>query len=113
MSDQFSGYDDAAVDTADEEVPRDPEAPLDAEVPDEEAPLDEPGEAVPVDDPVDEPVEADGGAEGEALRTGNPAVDEVLESVEALDGRPAEEHVEVFERAHEKLRGALDGSQDS
>lgn len=40
--------------------------------------------------------------------TGVPAVDDVLASVQALDDRPVEEHVAVFEQAHERLRRALD-----
>lgn len=42
------------------------------------------------------------------VRTGNQQVDAVLASLEALDGAPVEEHVAVFERAHEQLRAALD-----
>ena len=40
--------------------------------------------------------------------TGNPAVDDVLELLGDLDELPVDEHVAVFETAHEKLRGALD-----
>lgn len=39
--------------------------------------------------------------------TGNATVDEVLESLDLLDGAPVSDHVAVFEQAHEKLRGAL------
>jgi len=39
--------------------------------------------------------------------TGNASVDEVIESLEQLEGAPVSEHVAVFEQAHEKLRGAL------
>ena len=39
--------------------------------------------------------------------TGDPAVDEVLSSLEGLADRPVEEHVAVFERAHDRLRAAL------
>lgn len=46
------------------------------------------------------------------VRTGNEAVDEVLASLEGLEERPLEEHVAVFERAHERLRGALDGPRE-
>ena len=35
-------------------------------------------------------------------------VDAVVVDVEGLDERPVEEHVAVFERAHEQLRQALD-----
>jgi len=45
-------------------------------------------------------------------QTGVASVEEVLASVEALAGRPLEEHVQVFERAHEQLRRALDVSPD-
>ena len=44
----------------------------------------------------------------DAPGTGVPAVDDVLASVQALDDRPVEEHVAVFEQAHEGLRRALD-----
>lgn len=44
----------------------------------------------------------------EETSTGVSAVDDVLASVRALDGRPVEEHVAVFEQAHERLRRALD-----
>ena len=40
-------------------------------------------------------------------RTGHPAVDEVLGSIETLDDIPVAEQVAVFEAAHEKLRAAL------
>lgn len=50
----------------------------------------------------------------EASETGNPAVDEVLRSLRDLPDRPVDEHVEVFERAHETLRRTLNdaGQQD-
>lgn len=44
----------------------------------------------------------------EQLRTGVDAVDSVLAMVSDLDALPVEEHVAVFERAHEQLRRALD-----
>lgn len=43
-----------------------------------------------------------------AVRTGDPAIDEVLDAVDALADTPVDEHVVVFERAHEQLRRALD-----
>ena len=46
----------------------------------------------------------------EPVRTGVSEVDAVLDSVEALDERPVEEHPAVFEAAHEQLRAALDGT---
>lgn len=39
--------------------------------------------------------------------TGHPVVDEVLETMQGLQDRPVEEHVAIFEAAHEKLRAAL------
>ena len=48
-----------------------------------------------------------------AERTGNPLVDEVLDSLDRLDGRPVDEHVTVFEAAHEKLRRVLSEAADA
>lgn len=42
--------------------------------------------------------------------TGSDAVDGVLTEVAGLAGRPVDEHVAVFERAHEQLRRALDAA---
>ncbi len=39
--------------------------------------------------------------------TGNGRVDAVVRSLDSLEGRPAEEHVPVFEAAHRELRDAL------
>lgn len=44
--------------------------------------------------------------------SGNPEVDGVLASLEALPERPVDEHVEVFERAHETLRRTLNDAGD-
>lgn len=44
----------------------------------------------------------------EPVRTGVESVDAVLATVEELEDRPVEEHVGVFEAAHEGLRRALD-----
>ena len=41
------------------------------------------------------------------------SVDTVIRSLESLEDRPAEEHVAVFEQAHEQLRRALDDAQDA
>ena len=46
------------------------------------------------------------------VRTGNDAVDAVLESLEGLEELPLEEQVAVFESAHEQLRSALDGPRE-
>jgi len=48
--------------------------------------------------------------EDEPVRTGLERVDAVIRDIESLDGRPVEEHVAAFERAHEELRRALDPS---
>jgi hypothetical protein len=53
--------------------------------------------------------DGDSRLEGESSpATGVPAVDEVVAEVDALDDRPLEEHLATFERAHERLRAALD-----
>ena len=49
----------------------------------------------------------------EPTRTGVEEVDEVLASVEDLDETAVDEHVAVFEDAHDRLRGALDGQTDA
>lgn len=41
--------------------------------------------------------------------TGNPVVDGVLTNLSDLSQQPVGEHVALFERAHEQLRGVLDG----
>ena len=48
-------------------------------------------------------------APAERVRTGVDSVDTVIAAVEELEERPIEEHVGVFEQAHEQLRRALDG----
>ncbi len=47
-----------------------------------------------------------------AVATGHPAVDEVLRSLGALSDAPVDEHVAVFEEAHEQLRRTLSGAGD-
>lgn len=42
-------------------------------------------------------------------QTGVPEVDAVLKDVDTVSERPVEEHVAVFEDAHQRLRQALDG----
>ncbi len=44
--------------------------------------------------------------------TGHPIVDEVVASMRDLTQRPVEEHVAIFESAHEKLRAALANAGD-
>jgi hypothetical protein len=46
----------------------------------------------------------------EPVRTGDEAVDAVLDQLSDLDRTPVDEHVAVFERAHEQLRRALDAT---
>ena len=45
---------------------------------------------------------------GAPTTTGVSAVDQVIADVDHLDEVPLDEHLEVFERAHESLRAALD-----
>jgi hypothetical protein len=73
------------------------------------------------DAPEDDRVDEDGGVEGRAptggdadeMPTGDERVDAVLESLTGLDERPLAEHTAVFERAHERLREALDPDSGS
>ncbi|MDN4175780.1 hypothetical protein QWY28_22655 [Nocardioides sp. SOB77] len=51
---------------------------------------------------------AEGTRPAAPVRTGVEHVDRVVAAVEELDHRPLEEHVAVFEAAHEGLRRALD-----
>jgi len=62
---------------------------------------DEAGDA-PGENAAPEPVES----------TGHPAVDEVLRSLESLGEIPVDEHVPVFEQAHDELRRTLQGAGD-
>ncbi len=54
--------------------------------------------------------EPEPGTGTDPLRTGVEDVDAVLATVEDLDGADVAQHPAVFERAHEQLRRALDGS---
>lgn len=49
----------------------------------------------------------------EPVRTGVEEVDAVLATVDDLEGSPVDEHVAVFEGAHDRLRRALDGQTGS
>lgn len=71
-------------------------------------PVNESHDGVPVDD-----VRADVVADVERVRTGDHRVDSVIAAIEGLEGRPVEEHVAAFERAHDELRRALDGTPDA
>jgi hypothetical protein len=44
----------------------------------------------------------------QVLRTGVPAVDDVLADVDRLAEAPLDEHLGAYERAHQSLRAALD-----
>ena len=46
----------------------------------------------------------------EPVRTGDPAVDGVLDQMGDLDDLAVDDHVAVFEQAHEQLRRALDAT---
>lgn len=48
------------------------------------------------------------GTPGDTDSTGNSAVDEVLDWVAGLDDVPLADHPAVYERAHTRLRQALD-----
>jgi hypothetical protein len=55
-----------------------------------------------------------GGADGheERVRTGVARVDAVIDRVAGLADRPVDEHVSVYEWAHEELRRTLDAPAD-
>ena len=46
------------------------------------------------------------------MRTGVERVDAVVDAVSGLDDRPVDEHVAVFESAHDELRRTLDAPPD-
>ncbi len=46
-----------------------------------------------------------------APETGNPLVDAVLDEVARVHEQPLDEHPAAFERAHERLRAALDSTR--
>ena len=76
------------------------------------------GAGVPEEEPVAHApsgTSPEGSPEGSPASggTGHPAVDEVLRSLELLDDRPVEEHVAVFEQAHETLRRTLNDAGDA
>ena len=50
------------------------------------------------------------GGQADVESTGVESVDRVLAEVAAVAGAPVGEHVQVFERAHEQLRRALDAT---
>ncbi len=48
----------------------------------------------------------------EPIRTGVEHVDAVVDAVAGLEDRPVDEHVAVFESAHDELRRTLDSQSD-
>ena len=54
------------------------------------------------------PIEGDPDGTADDGSTGVAAVDQVLADVAAVSGTPVAGHVAVFERAHDRLRRALD-----
>ncbi len=64
-----------------------------------------------VERPLDDTVDRVGDLDAERTRLA--PVDQVLDQVAALGDRPVDEHVSVFERAHEQLRRALDARPDA
>ncbi len=64
-----------------------------------------------VDEQAHEPV-ATAGPAPEIESTGVGSVDQVLVDVAAVADAPVAEHVQVFERAHEQLRRALDAQPE-
>jgi hypothetical protein len=96
-----------------DDVENDPAADVDLDAPTDDATDDDAPDA----DAPDVDVLADTEAEIAArsvipVETGHPAVDEVLRSLNALDDVPVDEHVAVFEQAHEELRRTLSGAGD-
>jgi len=57
--------------------------------------------------------EASGEPADEGVTTGVQVVDDVLGTLDGLADQPVEEHLPIFEAAHEELRGALDGAEGS
>jgi hypothetical protein len=88
---------DERPDDAAEDAAEDGASPADVEVPD----------APPADG-----AEGPDDAEGSDRAASHPAVNEVLRSLERLDDLPVEEHVAVFEEAHEELRRTLTDARD-
>ena len=85
-----------------------------------QAPSGEPAEAAPHESAGDAAGEPTGEIAGqpveapaeEPLRTGVPRVDAVVDAVSGLAERPVDEHVAVFEQAHDELRRTLDSPPD-
>jgi hypothetical protein len=65
------------------------------------------------DDRPDQGEDAPDETPDDVLRTGDPAVDEVLAGMDALHHLPVDEHPAVFEEAHDSLRKALDPDRES
>jgi hypothetical protein len=80
----------------------------------DQQPSDEPGSTSPErHDPERQDLDRSDLESGpDEVTTGVSEVDAVLASLDGLDGRPVAEHVEVFEKAHDRLRRALDTPAD-
>ncbi len=61
---------------------------------------------------ITEPADAAEQPADEPIRTGVERVDDVVDAVASLADRPVDEHVEVFESAHDELRRTLDSQSD-
>ncbi len=57
--------------------------------------------------PEEQPTREDAPPAGPTDVTGHPVVDSVLASFGGLEEKPVEEHVAVFDNAHDELRRAL------
>jgi len=60
----------------------------------------------------DETGAVDGPQAAEPVRTGVERVDAVIDEVSGLADRPVDEHLAVFEAAHDELRRTLDAPPD-
>ncbi|MCW2786214.1 MAG: hypothetical protein JWP74_2731 [Marmoricola sp.] len=83
---------------------------LDEDLGRDESPDVEPDVDVDID--VDILADDEFGTATVTTETGHPAVDEVLRSLGVLDNAPVDEHVAVFEQAHDRLRRTLSGADD-
>lgn len=97
----------AANDDGTDEAPAGIEAPVAAE---SEVPGGNDADASSAVDP--ETSDAATGDRAGGVRTGHAESDAVLDSLDGLDQRPVQEHVAVFEKAHEDLRSALTQAHD-
>jgi hypothetical protein len=69
-------------------------------------------ESGPEADPAEPFDPAEPAEPAEPVRTGVERVDAVVDAVSGLADRPVDEHVPVFEAAHDELRRTLDSPSD-